>query len=98
MGWKKLLETNYGHRYRYNENILGFDDVRVGNENIDMNSPPGRKDHTFVYCPFDSKVYLYGGWNPFKWGFTDAYFDDIWSLDSGIRFVNYRLVVDHGGD
>ncbi len=47
-------------------------------------SPSPRRDHTLTYCPFDNKIYLFGGWNPLEWDYKETFLGDVWTLNSGI--------------
>jgi len=62
-----LLETNH---YEYLESYENW-----------LQSPSPRRDHTCVYNELRQKYYLFGGWNPVEWNYTDTLFNELYLLD-----------------
>ncbi|KAL4484637.1 hypothetical protein ABPG74_019814 [Tetrahymena malaccensis] len=52
--------------------------------------PPGVRDHTLVYDFVKNVVFLFGGWDPFKFEFGCNEFNFLWMLDSKWNWYNVK--------
>lgn len=75
-----FIDTSIIHQFSYLA-FLEFFEVLDNKENW-ANYPSARKDHTLAFDKLDDKIYLFGGWNPLDWNYTDNGFNEVWALNS----------------